>query len=202
MGYTFSPEESRALEEAGIFIGPSTNGWRRVNASILYPAHPTGIAQTSATLSSVTINYVNRPSDPSSQPTINLPEAEHSAAALEFMGFTRPAAEDILARWEERPDPERNNSTFLGYANADIGRLRAQPWKDLPPREAMTRVGIATKVQDVILDPSFANLFAGDTHYWVADTVRINRGTLAQFLGRLKGTAERILAEKNIEGET
>jgi hypothetical protein len=98
MGYTFSPEESRALEEAGIFIGPSTNGWRKVNASILYLAYPAGISQTSAALSSVTIGYVNRASKPASKPHIDLPEAEHSAAALEFMGFTRPAAEAIFKR--------------------------------------------------------------------------------------------------------
>lgn len=79
-----------------------------------------------------------------------------SFAAVEFLGFTRTAVEAIFKRWEERPDRERNNSTFLGYARVNAARSKVQAWKDLPPREAMTGIGIATKVQDAILNPRLA----------------------------------------------
>lgn len=66
----------------------------------------------------------------------------------------------------------------------------------------MTRLGITQKVQNAILDSRFVNLFDVDTHYRVEDSMRIDLDILTQLLGRLKGMAERILAEKNEEGKT
>ncbi|KAB2569615.1 hypothetical protein DBV05_g11705 [Lasiodiplodia theobromae] len=115
----------------------------------------------------------------------NIPRDAQSVAALEFIGFTPQAAQEIFAKWSARPDPDTNPDELLDYAYSHVRSY--DPSETSPGRETMTRMGISTKMQDALTDPEFADIAATEMQqFWIRDTLKINYLTLLQLQRRLK----------------
>jgi len=187
------PEETSVLQEEGV-IGVEILGKRKVSAALLglpSPSSSASISSTSSRLASIRL----RNFDPSTEASLDLPTDIESVAALEHLGFTRKVAGDVFERYAKRPDPQQNPDSILEYAFGELNRLNAQPWlQDLPPRQAMTTIGISNELQDALLDSRFTQLFKSESLlYWLKDSMKLRLATLEQLLERLKSYASRTI---------
>jgi hypothetical protein len=189
MATPLSTEETRALEEDGIFLITnirSSSNRRKVSGALLSP--PSSQGSHSSSSSSLSVRFRNFNS--SSNFSLDLPCSPHSLEALEFIGFTAQAAAEVFGRWSSRPNPDINTDDLIDYALSEVRVLSTESYQQYHPDEAMVRVGLNAKLRDAITDPSFSAIFStASLHFWVDDTLRINWLTLLQLLRRLKSCA-------------
>jgi hypothetical protein len=114
----FSKEEIQALEDDLLFLPNSTTvlGKRSVSSSLLSP--PT--SGTSSGASSTAPSVRHRTVKIAKVFSFDLPESTRSIAALEFIGFTTPAATRIFQRWSSRPNPDSNPDDLIDYVYGNI----------------------------------------------------------------------------------
>lgn len=102
-----------------------------------------------------------------------------SAEALEFLGFIKPVAESIYARWVTRPNPETNHHDLVDYACGNLESLNTPELLALSPAEALDAVGLNAEMKDALLDPEFSQIFfSQNLLYWVQDTLRLRYKSL------------------------
>jgi hypothetical protein len=93
------------------------------------------------------------------------------------LGFTQQVAGDIFQRWTTRPIPNPNR--ILDYAFGDLNRLKSSSLRDKEPKAAMDAIGIATELQNALLDPRFTRIFnCQSLLYLLRDTMRMRHNTL------------------------
>lgn len=198
----FSLEETRALEDNSIFLHSATRGKRIVSGALLTPPASQGPGSSSSLSSAPGLSYAStsvhhKCFSSSSDYTLDLPESAVSVAALEFIGFTTETATEIFIRFASRPDPDQCPDDLLGYARGHAQMLSENPYRDYPPTQAMTQIGLSQQFQDAITDPHFSTIFETETLlFWIKDTLHINYLTLVQLQRRLIDHANRIIAKK------
>ncbi|MCJ1223709.1 hypothetical protein MMC12_000352 [Toensbergia leucococca] len=190
----FSIEETQSLLEDQIFLSSCVLGKRKVSAALLSPPS-SNTSRSSSSSTSASVRTLGFPS--TSNHSFEIPTAERSIAALEFIGFDTLTATAIYDRWDSRPDPHRCPDDLIDYAYSDISRLNSPSFQDYTPREAMAKIGMSQDFQDALTDPRFTSICGTETlHYWVKDTLMINYATLLQLQARLKNHAARSRAVK------
>lgn len=198
----FSLEETRALEEDLIFLHSATRGKRVVSGALLTPPASQGSGSSSslsnASGSSCASTSVHHKCfNSSTHYTLDLPESAVSVAALEFIGFTIETATEIFIRFASRPYPDQCPDELLDYARGHAQMLSKNPYRNYPPTQAMTRIGLSQQFQDAITDPHFSTIFGTETLlFWIQDTLRINYLTLEQLQRRLIDHANRSIAKR------
>ncbi|KAL2428836.1 hypothetical protein ABEF95_008412 [Exophiala dermatitidis] len=129
--------------------------------------------------------------------SFDMPTTLVSTETLEWIGFTSATAAEICHRYQTRPDPRINPDSLLDYVEGHIVQLQLPAFRNMPPAQALERVGIQKSVQDALLDPDFtALLYTQDLHYWLRDTLTTNYATLIRLQDRLKNHAIRSVARK------
>jgi hypothetical protein len=195
--FQLTPEETQALEEDLVFLSsttPSTSGKRKVSGALLTPPSSRGRVSRSSS-SSVSVRF--RSFNFSPDFTLDLPQSAISVAALEFIGFTTETAADIFGRFTSRPRPDINPDDLLDYIHGHTLILSTDFYRQYPPAQAMTQIGLTQQMQDAILDPRFSTIFGTNSLlFWIDDTLRINYLTLIQLLRRLKNLATCSRAKK------
>jgi hypothetical protein len=86
------------------------------------------------------------------------PESLQSAAALERVGFTAAAAEQIFGRFS-RSDLSHDPVGVIEFIFGHIGLLNGRDVRDMEPNAAMNLVGINKKIQNAILDPEHEQVY-------------------------------------------
>ncbi|KAL8854171.1 MAG: hypothetical protein Q9221_001094 [Calogaya cf. arnoldii] len=196
-------EDENFLLEDRIVIEKSSNGKRKVSAALLTPpASQSGSLSSnssSSTASSATASVRFAPIV-----TVNssfvLPDHHESVAAVEFCGFTLQAAQETYSRFaNSRKDPD-NPDDLLDFMKAQTLRAKKE---EIPPREAMTMMGITTSIQDRILNGRFENIrLTQPIVFWVQNTIEINYKTLLVLQKRLKTAANFTHAKKKKKRES
>ena len=189
-------EETQALEKESIIISSAPQrGRRKVSGALLSPPETENSSSSSLASSTVAVRYKSFKASINS--TLDLPMFVISSASLEFIGFTSDAAMEIYTRWISRPDPANNPDDLIDYVYGQTSRLKQEPYRDYPPNEAMTRIGLASWLQDAITDPRHSAVYRTQTlHFWVNDTLRINYLTLQLLQSRLKYYAIQSMAKR------
>lgn len=180
----FTSEEAEALDKSDIFLGQPVNGKRTVDAATVNPPPSQGSVHASSSGSSSSTATVRREGFTSSTKTFEFPTSLESVAALQFIGFTIQASNEIFARSITRPDADINTDDLMDYA---FTHIKSKDYDvDSPPIEAMTRMGLNQQIQDAITDPKFADVYGTETlHFWIKDTLRINYASLRRLNDRL-----------------
>ena len=192
-----SHEEVQALEEDLCIIKSATRqGKRKVSGALLSPPDSDCFSSSSSSSPAVSIRHSSLRA--SADITFELPISSISSAALEFIGFNSETAEKIYARWLSRPTPNNNPDDLLNYVYGHILMLHLESFRNYTPREALGVVGLASWLQDAILDTKHSAIFATETlSYWLKDTLKINYHTLDHLLIRLKRYGVRSVARRN-----
>ena len=115
---------------------------------------------------------------------------------MEWCGFSPDAAIELFTRWTNRTGGARNNpDDTIDYMRANI--MQADRRNDLPPSDAMRRMGLSTAFQAAILDPKHESVrLTESTTYWAMETVTIHWKTLLRLTSKLKAIATRSRARK------
>jgi hypothetical protein len=197
---SFSANEIKILEDERILLPTSSNvlGKRKVSGSFLTPPASHGSASSSSSSSSSTASisfkhYVLGPNV-----NLDIPLAEESPDALEFLGFVPEVARHIYDNFSSRPLNEGlEDGGILQWANGHAYSLNTPSLSSLSPYEALTRLGIKESLRDGILDPRFRDVFETQSLlFWVKDSLRINYWTLVGLQGRLKEHVEHVSKRK------
>ncbi|KAF2012744.1 hypothetical protein BU24DRAFT_395869 [Aaosphaeria arxii CBS 175.79] len=191
LSHSLNPVQEQALRQASI-IRPSQEPSKREVSSFFFNP-PTGNSNSPRNPTYCASVRFCSYSDSKHNQWYEFPTAYESSAALEHIGFTPAAAEEIFQNYLERPSPNENPDSLLDYAYGHMARPR------LPddPRQMMTVFGIRTDIQDAILDPAFEQIFETETlKFWIRDTLRINYWTLEKVLTDLVDHAKLLLATK------
>ena len=184
--YDLSNEEYQSLEQQSLVQPATVLGKRKASGVLLSP--PTSDSG-SVPKSSPTATVTTRSFTGALQ-WFDVPTAAESAEAMEFIGFTPQRAGEIFQHYLDRYDPENCPDSLIDFG---CGHAEMRPkYRDLTPREALTRIGLNTKSQDALLDPNFSHIFWTEPlDFWVEDTLRTNHNTLERLLKRMKNQAHR-----------
>ncbi|PBP22641.1 hypothetical protein BUE80_DR006567 [Diplocarpon rosae] len=134
------------------------------------------------------------------KPLIELPEKVQSVTGIEFLGFTRKAAEEIFQRWVSwATGPESGfEGNIINFALKHLSMLETPALWDKRVEIALQAVGISDELSLVLLDPEFAQIFNSKTLlFWLEDTIKMQYQTLEDLLAKLKNEAIRTLGKKN-----
>lgn len=200
--------EVSVLEEK-MFIGEAVNGWRKASTALLGLSSPdiegssqNLVGDSTSKSSKIPASTRLRVIEVSNSPPLKLPQFMESAAAFEFLGYTRSTAEELFTNYMARDDPEYNPYGVLEYATGHLYRLSCHVLEyDIQPAAAMEACGINEETRTTLLDPKFADMFGTETmRYWVEDTMKMRFNTLDKLLDRIKLYATIALEEKS-DGE-
>lgn len=139
----------------------------------------------------LTISYHGEPSD---RRIDRFPTDCDSVEGLEFIGLEKTAAQALVARFEDRYDPNNNPSSLMDFVVAHpISRLREEEFMNMDPREAMKAVGVCQWLRDAITAPNYRDVCNTETLYhWVASSLQGNYGVMVSAQDRLKRHAIRL----------
>lgn len=111
--------------------------------------------------------------------TVEIPEELNSQATLEFFGFDESTAKTIFEAWrrmQQQPGELGYGNDIITEAEYYIKRMAAVHDAWLPGRnwrQALTEMGIAQSLCDVILDDAFENIRKSKSaSHWILDTFR------------------------------
>ncbi|KAL8893219.1 MAG: hypothetical protein Q9192_005480 [Flavoplaca navasiana] len=184
---TLTVEDEDALAQDRIIIQKSLGGKRKVSAALLTPpsSHAGSISSSSSSISSATASVRFHPLA-AAENAFNLPDHAESVAAVEFCGFTPNAAQYIYGNYVKSRSVPQNPDDLMDYMFSQTNLAK----NEMPPNEAMSRMGLTQSTQDRILDPRFEQIRGTESiKAWVKDTVRVNYLTLLQLQQRLKAAA-------------
>ncbi|KAK7534836.1 uncharacterized protein J3D65DRAFT_678271 [Phyllosticta citribraziliensis] len=186
---TLSAEERNVLERDGVLLPHWEPGKHKIRAEFLartsIPAaraasgRPTGTA-----IQPVRANRVDG--------KLIVPTTLDSAEALEFIGFTAPAARFIHGGWTSRPPDAANNpGSILDFAFGSTGQLeRRRALRRCSDREACDEVGLAPWFSNAILHPDRVGVLYTETLlYWVDSSIQMHFDALVRILRKLKAYA-------------
>ncbi|KAL8828739.1 MAG: hypothetical protein Q9191_002411, partial [Dirinaria sp. TL-2023a] len=189
-------EDHKALVADSIILPKVAGGKRKVSAALL--SSPPSSGASSTTSSSASSAFVRYHPATVWGAKFDLPTDINSAAAVEFCGFNASTAQSIYTRWHGRPDKENNPDELIDYMKADC--LGAGHYNQMPPAEALARMGLSEHVQRAILDEAHTQVRLTDTTtYWARDTLEVNWETLERLMQNLKAAATRSRASKKAE---
>ncbi|KAG4433300.1 hypothetical protein IFR05_011220 [Cadophora sp. M221] len=195
--FCLSPEKLQALEEKQIFLGPVIDGRRKIDIDALDKWWYTKEG-CPALLVSEDIVQSQAPGLSTGTP-IDFPEYPDSLAALEFMGLTKPAATVILDRCT--PFLDKFPYGLIYWVTGDMARFDYEPWRILPPKQAMVEGGISEELQDALLDPAFTKIFeCKSLAFWLQDAFTMRYKTMLNIFDRIQATAEWLGAMKKKTG--
>jgi hypothetical protein len=172
-------------EEHLLFPTPATNK-RKISVALLTP--PASNASSGASSSpslSVRFNSYNLDLDR----TFLIPRYTDSVAALEFIGFTTTAASQIFKNFSAKSADHPDD--LLEFACGHIAQLNRKEVNNMSIADALSMVGMHSKIQAVFLDPQFQQVRETQTlHFWVKDTITVSWLTLTRLQQRLKTYAK------------
>lgn len=119
---TMSDIGARPAEVPFTAKGNPSGGKRKISARLLTPLNSgsyNSLSSSPSSASSASLRLKDFIS-PSSAKDFELPTNQESVAALEFIGFTQAAAQEIYQRWEARPNPEQYPYSFLEHATGQF----------------------------------------------------------------------------------
>lgn len=193
----FSIDDIQALQDDQIILESPAPGKRTVTAALLSPLSTfTSSSSISSGGSVVSVRYVDF--KPSNLNSFHLPTTSISSAALEFIGFTPDAANEIFHNWATRPDPGNNPDTLLSHALGRVGGIDYQAGlQGLSERESIAAMGISEATQDAIMDPHFSHIRETEfLRFWVKHTLRVNYAALERLQNQLQKAAIRSRASQ------
>lgn len=104
-----------------------------------------------------TIPYLSLDGDPPNPLDIE------SAKALEYIGFTASAAEEIWEHYANRPIPEQHH--LMSFVCEYMSLLLSEPFENIEPRMSMTIMGLDTRTQEMIVSPRYSGYLATGNLY-------------------------------------
>ncbi|KAL8864925.1 MAG: hypothetical protein Q9174_007161 [Haloplaca sp. 1 TL-2023] len=203
---SLTAEEEASLMEDGIIVQKSSGGKRKVSAALLSPlsSHPGYSSSNFSSSSSPSVTAsVRFKSLHTADYTFTLPEHSESAAAAEFCGFIPETAKEIYDKVVATRCSCALEPDLLDFMIGQTGIAKPRPSNpDLPPREAMDKIGISRWLQDAIVDERFRDLWhTQSTIAWVEESLEVNFNTMLQLQQRLKAMAIYSQESKENEGE-
>ncbi|KAL9596089.1 MAG: hypothetical protein Q9219_006037 [cf. Caloplaca sp. 3 TL-2023] len=188
-------DEDLALQDEKIIFQKPITGKRKVSTALLSPPSSHGSFQSTPSSSVGSTASIRFKDLPWRDGVFELPEYAVSPAAVEFCGFTPHTAQAICQRFLNRPNPSNNPDELIDYMRGSL--LGLDRHNALPPREAMTLMGISETTQAAILHPDYYHIFRSQTTtYWALDTVTVNWKTLLHLQDKLKEAAIKSKAKK------
>ncbi|PSR84014.1 hypothetical protein BD289DRAFT_500493 [Coniella lustricola] len=188
---TFTADEVKVLETTGFFRVKSSNNKRKVSGLLLTPSDSGASdygSRSSSAVSSASMRLRGSTSALSTK-DFDLPTSSESVAALEFLGFEKPTAQQIFTRWEMRGDPDDYPYSFLEHA---IGQFEHRKQNDLSDSEFMKAVGFNQEIREAILDPQCYSVFSTENlQYWMRDTMTSRFATMEHLHNRCHAIASR-----------
>lgn len=131
-------DDIEILEQTSIFKGKASGGKRKVSARLLTPSDSdtyNSVSSSSSDSSSASLRFQGV-MNPSLDQDFELPTDQESVAALQYMGFTQAAAQEIHQSWEARSNEEIEYPyTFLEHV---VGRFKYENQRDLSHADFMT----------------------------------------------------------------
>ncbi|KAJ5212321.1 uncharacterized protein N7498_003967 [Penicillium cinerascens] len=196
----FTQDQIRCIEEDAIFLPlpqpqplsrtQFPNRKRKVSAAFSPPRSMSSSSTLSASME--TWGFQSNAIQ-----TFDIPMAEESVEALEFIGFVAGAARLIYDRYLNRPEPDRNPDDLMAYACGYITSLKLSRYDNMSPREALRQIGLNRQIQEAIPDPRFSHVFGTQTlYYWAEDTVKTNYAALFSRQSMLKSYADQRMTHK------
>lgn len=183
---TYETESGRGGDNADSSERPSLNS----NTTSDSTSSSTSKSNPSPNSATATVRPLDfKPQSDLTNTFFDLPTRSVSIAALEFIGFTLPAATSIYNDWISGKAGRDAHVSLLDHVYEHISILNSKEYRDYDarPREAMERIGLNGEFQDALTDERFADIFWTESLYsWVKDTVTINYVTLERVLGRAR----------------
>lgn len=112
-----------------------------------------------------------------------IPFNEENPKVLRYIGFTRPAAEEIWKQYQNRPIPEQQHD-LMGFVACHISILLCDAFQNMEPRVAMAMIGLDSQTQEDILSPKCSEYMStGNLHFAIKDNLTKRYSHLAQKKG-------------------
>lgn len=186
-----TPSDLAVLTSAGLISPARGNSSQRtvrgdIGSTASWLAN-LGANTAPASTPSITVSYQGGRTQ---RPDYVIPMTITSRAGLEYIGFEAKTARRIFDQWSSVPDRDDDPCSFWDCVLGHISRLKDEELRNLPPAEAMKRLGVRKDVRDRILNPRFKRIFqTASLVHWVVDTLRVSFLGLVMKLTALKGMA-------------
>ncbi|RGP81750.1 hypothetical protein FLONG3_135 [Fusarium longipes] len=111
-----------------------------------------------------------------------IPSKPISPQALEYVGFKQTEAHVIYTKWDTNSSDAISSPSFFHFAKINtLESNRETPSNDVGWRACMQSWGIATEMQDAIMDERFRDIRVTKTCLeWVADTIDLRQISLRE----------------------
>lgn len=200
MAVNLTNEEFTALQEYGLLQVHDNPNMRKISS--YYRSPPAPLPASSAASSStsvrptVTVSWASPP--PASPTYLVYPASPVSIEALEFIGLTKDAAEEVFANFQlGKAELDEDDAAFPAYIKGHVKWMDSEDFEDLSTEEAYTKIGLSAKTINAILDPRFEEVCGTESpFYWAWDTLRMNFNHLLMVEERIRKTAKKAVLAK------